>query len=321
MRVSRNGDCDVDTGTYSSPDEPRHTLRPLSAQDLDCQTDGVDVGAVVGDNTQSQNDEAEFAKATKRSKKYSAEETSRSGSLVAICVLVVAVVQRSSGHDRYAQHLSEEKRNDETDPDGKEDLRPRLVTGLVDCVVCCVAGPSCCETVDDTSKAEHTSQFAGAYTHWDVDEGSGVGEDAKDDDEDDGSRNPGPEFIDVDDLVTKERHAQCAKSDDEDTSVAWNIVVDGIDQLSANDRVHRRPAKAGKDVKHSNCDLLARDPQCKNDRRTDLDSIPAEPVTRQNHLSQAKTRSESGEVADRDDTDEIEEQADQASIRETEKEE
>jgi hypothetical protein len=49
--------------------------------------------------------------------------------------------------------------------------------------------------------------------------------------------------------------------------------------------------------------------------------MPSEPVSAEHHLSQPKSRSESGEVAHRNDADKIEEQADEAGVGETEEEE
>lgn len=47
---------------------------------------------------------------------------------------------------------------------------------------------------------------------------------------------------------------------------------------------------------------------------TDFHRVPAEPETRQNHLSQTKGRTEAREEADGQDTQQIEEQADQEGI-------
>ena len=49
VRVARDRDGDVDDGGDESQYEPRHPARPAS-EDLDGQADGVDVGAVVGDD-------------------------------------------------------------------------------------------------------------------------------------------------------------------------------------------------------------------------------------------------------------------------------
>lgn len=145
-------------------------------------------------------------------------------------------------------------------------------------------------------------------------------EDTEDDDKDDGGGDPGPELVKMDDLVTEEGNKQRTESNDDNASVAGNIVVDGMNYLGADDRIHCRPAEAGKNVEHGDCNWLTGSSKCKVTERTDLDTVPAEPVSRQNHLSQPQAWSESGEVTHRDDSDEVEEQADQASICESEEE-
>jgi len=54
---------------------------------------------------------------------------------------------------------------------------------------------------------------------------------------------------------------------------------------------------------------------------TNLYSVPAEPETREHHLSQSETGSKCGEVANGDDADHIEEEANEASVRESKEEE
>ena len=49
--------------------------------------------------------------------------------------------------------------------------------------------------------------------------------------------------------------------------------------------------------------------------------MPAEPETREYHLSQSEAGSKCGEVADGDDADHVEEEADEASVCESEEEE
>ena len=172
MRVARNRNRDIDSRAHGGPDEARHALCPAPAQDLDGQADRVDVGAVVGDDAQCENDQAELAEATEGPEEDGAEKTSSARGCVAVCVLVLAAVEGGGGHDGNTQHLGEEQGDDEADPDGKEDLCPRLGARLVHSVVCCVAGPSCCEAVDYTAEAEHATHLTGTHTHGDVDKGS-----------------------------------------------------------------------------------------------------------------------------------------------------
>ena len=67
----------------------------------------------------------------------------------------------------------------------------------------------------------------------------------------------------MNDLVAEEGYQQRANSNDDDAGVAWHIIVDRVNQLGANDRVHSRPAEAGKDVKYSNCNKSVGRFECK----------------------------------------------------------
>ena len=67
-----------------------------------------------------------------------AEETTSARSLVALLVSVVPAIESSSGHDRDTKHLSEQQRDNETQPGPKEHLSPRLCGRLVDSVVCSI---------------------------------------------------------------------------------------------------------------------------------------------------------------------------------------
>lgn len=60
--VSWDGDCDVDAGADEGPDEARDALGP-AGEELEGEGDGVDVGAVVGDNGEGKDDEAEVTEA------------------------------------------------------------------------------------------------------------------------------------------------------------------------------------------------------------------------------------------------------------------
>ena len=102
MRVARDRNRNVDGCAHGGPDEARHALCPAPAQDLDGQTDRVDVGAVVGDDAQGEDDEAELAEAAEGPEEDGAEETSCPGRFVAVHVLVVAVVEGGGGHDGNA---------------------------------------------------------------------------------------------------------------------------------------------------------------------------------------------------------------------------
>ena len=60
MTVSWDSDSNVDASTDESPDETWNTLG-FAGKKLEGEGDGVNVWAVVGDNGESKDDEAEFA--------------------------------------------------------------------------------------------------------------------------------------------------------------------------------------------------------------------------------------------------------------------
>lgn len=62
-------------------------------------------------------------------------------------------------------------------------------------------------------------------------------EDAEGDEEDDGGGDPGPELVKMDDLVAEEGDAQGAEGNDDDAGPAWDVVVDGVKQLGADNGV------------------------------------------------------------------------------------
>lgn len=248
MRVSRNRNRDVHRGTHSGPHESRHTLCPSSTQDLDRKTHGVDIRAVVRNNAQTQYNEAEFAKTTERPEENGGKKTTGSRSRVSVSVLVYAVVEGGRCHDGNAEHFCEEKGHHEADPDGEEDLSAGLVGRLINSVISSVAGPSRSEAVNNASEGEHRAEFRSADAHGDVDEVARVRENAQDDDEDDGGRDPGPEFVDVHNLVAEECYEECADGDYNDARVARHVVVHGVNELGTDDGVDAGPAKTGEDV-------------------------------------------------------------------------
>lgn len=63
MAVPRDRNGAIDERPDEGPDEARHGLRPPS-ENLQTETHAVDVGAVVGDDAEGEDDEAELAEAS-----------------------------------------------------------------------------------------------------------------------------------------------------------------------------------------------------------------------------------------------------------------
>jgi hypothetical protein len=80
-----------------------------------------------------------------------------------------------------------------------------------------------------------------------------VGENSEQNDEDNRSRDPRPELVSVHDLVAKGGDAERADGDDDDANGAFDVAVDCLDELGADDRVDGRPADAGQDVEDGDC--------------------------------------------------------------------
>ena len=92
MAVAGNSNSAVDQGADECPDETRHGLRPATQQ-LQAEGQAVDVGAIVRDNAESQDDEAELAEAAEGWEKHCCEESANAGLIVAICVAGVDRVE------------------------------------------------------------------------------------------------------------------------------------------------------------------------------------------------------------------------------------
>lgn len=158
VRVTRNGNGNVYTSCNTSPDETRDALSP-SAENLDGQTDGVKVGAVVGDNGKSQDDEAELSEGSERGEKDCGEQTTGTRSSISSSVFVVSTVEGCGSHNCETQHLSEEERNNQTKEGPPKDLKTALSWWLVNSVVGGVAGPASCETIDGGTEGENTTHL------------------------------------------------------------------------------------------------------------------------------------------------------------------
>ena len=85
VAVAGDGDGAVDEGADEGPDEARHGLRP-AAHDLQAEGHAVDVRAVVGDDAERQDHEAELAEAAQRREEDCGEQAADAGFVVAVRV-------------------------------------------------------------------------------------------------------------------------------------------------------------------------------------------------------------------------------------------
>jgi hypothetical protein len=149
-----------------------------------------------------------------------------------------------------------------------------------------------------------------------------VSEDAEDDEENNRGRYPGPELVCVHNFVAKYGNHQRTDGYDDDTGKPRHICIHGVDQLCADNGVDGGPAKAGKDIEDRNYDTLADASELEFIRTlTKLYAVPTKPESREYHLTKSKARPKSGEVANGDNSNQVEEQAHQACISKSKKEE
>lgn len=251
MGITGDGDGDGDTRGKEDPDETGNALG-VATQDLEGQGDGVDVGAVVGDDGQRQNHQTELAESA-NGVKDSAQKTSVSRLAITTGVLVVSAIDGSGGHDGNTQELGEEKRGDQTSPGGEEDLAAAAVRGLVDGVIGGVTGPASGETIDSRTVRQARAELRGSSSHGEVSEVTGVGEQSEHDHEDNEGGDPAVVFVQVDDLVSGEGDEEGADGDDQDACKSRNVGVHSIEKLGADDGVGGGPAQTGENVEKSNC--------------------------------------------------------------------
>ena len=92
MAVARDGDGAVDEGADKGPDESRDRLRPATEQ-LQTEGQAVDVGAIVRNDAERQDDETELAEAAERREKHGGQESADAGLFVPVCVAGVDWVE------------------------------------------------------------------------------------------------------------------------------------------------------------------------------------------------------------------------------------
>ena len=208
-----------------------------TSHELERKSDGVDVGAVVGNDGESKNDKAELTEFAQRRNDDSGDQSSNVRSVISIHVDVLSTIVGHCGSDGCTEHLSEEEREDKTTPCPEEDCLAGSVYGLINSVISCVRSPAGSETEDRGSERESSSSFRDSDSHWDVVEFSGLGECSKNDEEDDEAWNPGESLIGVHNLVAEAGDDECRDCDNQNSSPSRHVVVYSMEELSANNNV------------------------------------------------------------------------------------
>ncbi len=251
MAVPRNGNRAIDNRPHKGPDETRDRLRPLR-HELQAEGQAIDVRAVVGDDAEGEDDEAEFAEGAEGGEEHGGEEAADSGIFVAVCVGGVDWVERG-GRDCQAEHFGEAEGENEPCVCPRERLDARDAHGLINGIISRIARPAGAEAKNGSRERQDAAGLGAACVHVQVAEFAAVGEFAEDDEEDDEGGDPGPEFVVVHDFVAEDGDEPGRGGDDDDAGVAGDVAVDGVDELGADDDVHGGPADTGEDVEAGDC--------------------------------------------------------------------
>ena len=146
MAVAGDGDGAVHERADEGPDEAGDGLRP-AAEQLQAERDAVDVGAVVRDDAEGQDDEAELSEAAQGREEHGGEEPADAGLLVAVRVAGVDGVG-DCRRDGQTEHFGETEGQDETAICPSKGLDSGDVYGLVYRVVGRVTRPAGPESID-----------------------------------------------------------------------------------------------------------------------------------------------------------------------------
>ena len=94
MAIAWNGNGAVDEGPDEGPDEARYGLGP-APQQLQTEGHAVDVGAIVRDDAEGQDDQAELAEAAEGWEEYGCKEPADAGLFVPLGISGVDRVEGS----------------------------------------------------------------------------------------------------------------------------------------------------------------------------------------------------------------------------------
>ena len=122
MTVARDGNGAVHQRADERPDEPRHGLRPPTHQ-LQTERHAVDIGAIVRDDAEGQDHEAELPEAAEGREQYGREKPADAGLVVAVGVALVDGIE-GRGRDGQTEHFGEAEGRYKTAPCPKEGFDP-----------------------------------------------------------------------------------------------------------------------------------------------------------------------------------------------------
>ena len=232
------------------PDEARHRLRPW-AQNLQAEGHAVHVGAIVRNDAQREHHQAKLTEATERWEQHRRQQSADAGIRVTLVVWVDEPVRtRRDGRGRHghSEDLGEEQGEDQAAIGPGENFRPGDGPRLIDGVIGRQARPAGAEAEDAGREAQHRSGFRLTRSHRNLIEAPRMGKFANHDEEDDETRDPRPEFVQVHQLVSEHRDEKRGGGNDDDACVAFDVGIDGVEELGAHNHIDRTPADARQDI-------------------------------------------------------------------------
>lgn len=122
MTVAWDGNRAVYKGADERPDEAWHGLRPATHH-LQTESHAVDIGAVVRDDAEGKDDEAELTEAAEGWEKHGCEKSADAGLLVAVREAGVDCVEGRCCNGQ-TEHFGEAEGDDETGICPREGLDP-----------------------------------------------------------------------------------------------------------------------------------------------------------------------------------------------------
>lgn len=246
MRIARDGNGAVDQSADEGPDEAGNGLRP-TAHHLQTERQTVDIGAIIGNDAQGQDDEAKLAKTAERRNQHCSQQTANVGAFVAIGI-DVRRVGHGGGCHRQTEHFGEAERENEATKGPGKDSDPIGAARLVYGVVSRITRPAGPEAKDAGREGKDRPSLGAARVHGEIREFAGVSEFAQNDEEDDETRDPGPVFVEMHDLIAEKRDDEGRGGNDYDPCISWHVGIDRVEELRADYHVDRRPPYAGQDV-------------------------------------------------------------------------
>ena len=134
MAVTGNGNGTIKEGSNKGPHEAGNALGNAS-KELEGERDGVDVGAVIGDDGQCEDDKAELSESAQGRDDNGSEKSTDARGMVSVYVDIVTLIGSHCSRDRCTEHLREKEREGETGVSPDENRFSGSADRLIDGVI------------------------------------------------------------------------------------------------------------------------------------------------------------------------------------------